>query len=263
MFGMCKGTGCRAQSFEDEEDVVGVSHSPMLIGSAGEESVDGLVGLAKTSPVEELIKAAASGKALDVAEILQGPVDVNAQNAKKETALLKAADEGRKAIVDLLVSARADPNIVDSKGKTALRRAFDNEEIAGALLTARADPNSSDSKTGCTVMQRAAEGGHVDVILLLLEARGDPNKANAEGETPLHDAATFSQPIVAEALLRAGADHRAVDCSGNTPLLCCAFAADTGSAEVVADILLNAGADPLVVNSDGQSYSMLVEQRKS
>ena len=69
-----------------------------------------------------------------------------------------------------------------------------------------------------------------------MEAGADPKALDASGTTPLHDA--VSAEVVA-ALLEAGADMEAGDPHGMTPL---DHAARGGRAEVVA-ALLEAGAD--------------------
>lgn len=67
---------------------------------------------------------------------------------------------------------------------------------------------------GESALGRAAEGGHVEAVALLLASRADANASDEQGRTPLLRAAASraagSDPIV-ESLLRAGADPNARD----------------------------------------------------
>ena len=59
----------------------------------------------------------------------------------------------------------------------------------------------------------------IATIRLLLRASADAGRANGEGRTPLHVAATgHDRPGGVAALLRAGADANRKDRAGNTPL---------------------------------------------
>jgi ankyrin repeat protein len=66
------------------------------------------------------------------------------------------------------------------------------------LLSADADVNAGPSYSGRTALQAAAEGGHVDVVLMLLQAKADVNAAPApeRGRTALQAAAEGGYTIV-------------------------------------------------------------------
>ena len=84
-------------------------------------------------------------------------------------------------------------------------------------------------------------GGHADLIALLLEHGGDVNaQLNiANGNCPLHGAASEGQLEAARMLIEAGADVDCVNESTDTPI---SIAACRGRGAVVA-LLLASGAD--------------------
>jgi ankyrin repeat protein len=67
-----------------------------------------------------------------------------------------------------------------------------------------ADPNKARSD-GVTALMLAAQNGHEQVALVLLEAKADPNKARPNGVTALMIAAQHGHEQVV-VLLKAGAD---------------------------------------------------------
>ncbi len=83
----------------------------------------------------------------------------------------------------------------------------------------------------------------VESVTACLEADAAPMVRNESEETPLHVAAQYSKtPGVIETLLAAGADLKAQDAAGNTPL----HAAARNENPAVIQALLAAGADPNV-----------------
>ena len=64
----------------------------------------------------------------------------------------------------------------------------------------------------------AAEGGHINVVKLLLDKGAGPNVADCHGETPLHAAAMNGQRHVMKILLNRGADPNKENVDGKTPL---------------------------------------------
>ncbi len=81
-----------------------------------------------------------------------------------------------------------------------------HEQVALVLLEAKADPNQAESD-GLTALMLAAENGHEQVALVLLEAKADPNQAKPDGLTALMLAALNGHEQVALVLLETGADR--------------------------------------------------------
>lgn len=94
------------------------------------------------------------------------------------------------------------------------------------------------------------------VSLLLLAAApgvGEPAARSPTGETALHRAAEADDRAAATRLIAAGADVRAVNRYGVSPL---ALACARGSAPMVG-LLLEAGADPNAATGDGETPLMI------
>jgi ankyrin repeat protein len=78
----------------------------------------------------------------------------------------------------------------------------------------------------------------------------DINVKNAAGTTPLHEAARSGNLAIMELLLRQGADARAQDAKGNTPLH---IGIPAANHEAALTMLLRNGADPNVRDEHGES----------
>ncbi|NWX09118.1 CDN2C inhibitor, partial [Caloenas nicobarica] len=116
----------------------------------------------------ELASAAAKGDLVQLTNLLQKNVNVNAQNGF---------------------------------GRTALQvMKLGNPEIARRLLTHGANPNLKDS-TGFAVIHDVAREGFLDTLQTLLEFHADVNVEDSEGNLPLHLAAREGHARVVELLL--------------------------------------------------------------
>jgi ankyrin repeat protein len=93
-----------------------------------------------------------------------------------------------------------------------------------------------------------------ETALYALKQGADAKAREADGTTPLHYAAHFADVRLVQALLKAKADPNARNDFGAMPL---AEAATTGSAEVI-QLLLKAGADVESPNPEGQTALMVV-----
>ncbi|NXE27552.1 CDN2C inhibitor, partial [Ardeotis kori] len=116
----------------------------------------------------ELASAAAKGDLVQLTNLLQKNVNVNAQNGF---------------------------------GRTALQvMKLGNPEIARRLLMKGANPDLKDS-TGFAVIHDVAREGFLDTLQTLLEFQADVNVEDAEGNLPLHWAAREGHVRVVEELL--------------------------------------------------------------
>ncbi|KAI6064010.1 cyclin-dependent kinase 4 inhibitor C [Mergus octosetaceus] len=120
----------------------------------------------------ELASAAAKGDLVQLTNLLQKNVNVNAQNGF---------------------------------GRTALQvMKLGNPEIARRLLMSGANPDLKDS-TGFAVIHDVARAGFLDTLQTLLEFKADVNIEDAEGNLPLHLAAQEGHVPVVEFLLKSTA----------------------------------------------------------
>ncbi|XP_005284958.1 cyclin-dependent kinase 4 inhibitor C isoform X2 [Chrysemys picta bellii] len=117
----------------------------------------------------ELASAAARGDLVQLTNLLQTNVNVNAQNGF---------------------------------GRTALQvMKLGNPEIARQLLISGANPDLKDS-TGFAVIHDAARAGFLDTLQTLLEFNADVNIEDNEGNLPLHLAAKEGHLPVVEFLIK-------------------------------------------------------------
>lgn len=190
--------------------------------------------------------------------------DVNAADARGETALMRAAAAGCYDTVSLLIERGAKVNMQSERGETALsiaaqKGAFD---VMTALIQAGADVHWVD-KEGCTLLMHAALGGNLKAVKFFIDLGADlhavalpDTTARSAYPTALHCAAYKGHADCLKLLIEAGADvHRVIENSrwGTTALICAA----RGDHPDCIKVLLNAGADPNVPNDDGETPLIL------
>jgi len=199
-------------------------------------------------------------------------VDREARDSHGMTALHLATALGREAALKLLVQQGASPEARAADGQTPLgvalasgrrdladwldwrvwplpRRALREADLPAAAMAGDVDAvrrlidlgfavDAVDAQ-GCTALLRAAGGGHLPVVDLLLARHADPQHASASGATPLSAAVSMRQVDIVSALLDAGAEleHRLP--GGVTVLM---LASALGLPDIVAR-LLTAGAN--------------------
>ena len=98
--------------------------------------------------------------------------------------------------------------------------------------------NNIISRTAGTLLTLAAEEGHEEVVLLLLDNGADINKPNIMGSTPLNQAVTYRRIGVVKHLLIRGALPDKANNTGRTPLH---SAVSSGTLSIV-QLLLDSGA---------------------
>ena len=140
-----------------------------------------------------LMLASRNGE-VEVVKLLLGVKDQDTNTHVKDTeghtALSSAAKFGHEAVVRELVQHDQELlKMFDNQGKSPLHVAsvFGHTEVATVLIQfgGRASINKVDS-SGMTPLMAVAEKRHGQLVLLLLEADADPNKANHKFKTALH-----------------------------------------------------------------------------
>jgi ankyrin repeat protein len=174
-----------------------------------------------------LMYAARQGSIAAVRALADAKADLNARDEDGTSALIFAIINGHYAVATVLVEKGADPNLADRTGATPLYSAVDMHTMATTfgrpdltpaaaagsvdaikmLLSHGADPNRRLSAKvikrvynpgdprlgeGSTAFMRAAKGGDVAVMRLLLKAGADPALAQKNGNTPIILAAGFA-----------------------------------------------------------------------
>jgi ankyrin repeat protein len=146
-----------------------------------------------------------------------------AENYRLAPLLDIALEHGQVNTVAFLLKRGADPNRPDSHGKTPLAWVIGYSE--------------------------ADDATRIRMLKLLLDSGADPKAIQPDEYrfTPLHEAALLGKTEMAEILLKRGADVRATDKEGNTPLHWAGRHVDT------AKFLLDAGADPQARSKEGST----------
>ena len=119
------------------------------------------------------------------------------------TALHHAARCGHVEVVELLIDQGADLEAANRHSHVPLSVAVEENQVAAAacLLERGANPNAPGGHYRGTVLHRAVLHRNLPMVVALLTADADPNRRDANGKAPLHDAiGVGNQKLVAELL---------------------------------------------------------------
>ena len=144
-----------------------------------------------------------------------------AQESVKKSPLYMAVAAGNLQEVDRLLAEGADPNVKAMMGHSPLITATSSDRplIVERLLKAGADPNQVDN-LGWAPLHHAIKTDHanLDMIAIFARNRADVNVRDKHNRTPMHRAAQFGHLEAVKLLIRLGADPKAEDENGWTPL---------------------------------------------
>jgi ankyrin repeat protein len=201
----------------------------------------------------ESIEAAASeGDIEAVKKHLANGADVNAKGWNGLTTLQWAASSGHTEIVEPLIAAGADVNAKVKRGFTPLDLAemvlgYDSPEAKAAKKESADILRKHGGKSGAAdSLHVAAAVGNIEAVKQHLAAGTDVNAKDANGEIPLHIAATKE---IAELLIANSANISAKDHLGWTPL----HGASSKGLKTVVELLIAEGADVNAKNKYGSS----------
>lgn len=186
-----------------------------------------------TRTVSKLQGAAGKGDLVAVMKHLEKhPGDVNERDQRGLTALHWASYRGHLPVVRYLLERGAAPSLGNDAGYRPLMVASREgwSEVVACLLDGGADIDSVTADGRSALMFAALYAKNVGLIQILIGGGGNPNHRESSGATVLMYGAMGGNAAVASALLRFGADLKAVDDQGRTALF---FARDRGFADVV------------------------------
>lgn len=165
--------------------------------------------------------------------------------AELDATLLCAAHSAQVSLALAALDRGADPNtspgsdLRDQRSAIMIAVTLPDTRLLRALIAKGADVNKvHGGSTPLNAATRDSYQGRPEVVTTLLANGADVRAADVAGNTPLHHAARSAEPIVAALLLDAAADVNAINADGLTPLnIAC------GNANwIVARFLLERGA---------------------
>ncbi|MFC6287434.1 ankyrin repeat domain-containing protein [Nocardioides sp. GCM10027113] len=171
-------------------------------------------------PDAALLRAARTGDADHAARALRAGADLEARNARGQTALLLAATHDHLAVARLLVALGADPDARDHQQDTPWLVTGVTGSVAMLEALLPADPDLALlNRFGGTSLIPASERGHVGYVRRVLTTGIDVDHVNRLGWTALLEAVILGD---------GGRDHQRI-----------------------VRLLLDAGADPSIPDADG------------
>jgi|EP00900_Chrysochromulina_parva_P019803 hypothetical protein len=170
--------------------------------------------------LQPLSLAAGSGHVEAVVALLDAGADVNAVQpvGRGEAALHRAARSGHAAVITTLLERGAAPNVASADGARPLHLAAHRgqSEAAAALLAVETTGYDATDLCGRSPLLMAAEGGHVPLLVQLLDRGANANHADDNGWTALLLACKGQHADAVELLYSRGADMSAMTKGGRT-----------------------------------------------
>lgn len=141
--------------------------------------------------------------------VLEGGVQVDTPNARRETALIVSSRNGHMESVTILLGYGANVNIAGADGRTPLMYAVgaNNLELVRRIVLSEATIWARDEARN-TALHLAAATASPEIVRLLLTAGSDVNTTNRNGEQPVDLAGQNAQSdAIIEILVGAGAER--------------------------------------------------------
>ncbi|KRK02158.1 uncharacterized protein Dyak_GE27692, isoform F [Drosophila yakuba] len=137
--------------------------------------------------------------------LVENGADVAAVNSDGDLALDLAIDVQHMAMIDYMEKMVQELNINVDEARKAEEQAMLNDAKKW-LRSDAAEVDRPHPKTGATALHVAAAKGYTKVLGLLLAGRGNVDRQDNDGWTPLHAASHWGQRETAEMLVESLAD---------------------------------------------------------
>lgn len=192
--------------------------------------------------------------------------ELMAAASRGDTALIAAGRAGHIEVVDYLLQHDAKFDVANRQGEVVLfiAAAQGDQVLVKKLLDHGADANSLEQGNRAShlslarsamgrdsVLIRAAQQGHLEVVRLLLGAGADVNHRGFMGRTALYSAVENGRMGVAGVLLEQGANAGQASMAGITPVM---EAAKSGNPRLI-QALLDKGADINIIERPELGYA--------
>jgi ankyrin len=161
-----------------------------------------------------------------------------------------AKKNNAKTMKHLLEKKNVDPNYGDKNEYSPMRIAIDggHAELVKLLLDHGADPDIDPGQFGRSPLAQACDRGELEIVKLILDAGADPDEGG-DGFTPLYFSAGRNNIEITKLLIQAGAKVN-LGCPGFEKRTALIEAAQKGHREIV-EYLVKQGADPNQVDENG------------
>jgi ankyrin repeat protein len=180
------------------------------------------------------------------------PALLNARGGTGESAILTAVYYRQKEIVNLFVARGADLSLFEACAAGEIER-------VERLVADRPSEINAYSGDGWTPLHLAAFFGHPKIAEYLLARDADvaATSRNTNANTPLHAALAGNHTMVAGLLMGAGADVNATDGGGWRPLH---IAAANNNIDAMKTLIAQ-GADVSAGNREGQTALSIAQEK--
>lgn len=170
-----------------------------------------------TPATAQLADAVRRGDAAEIRRQLEH-VAPDTPGSDGDTLLMDAIRQRRAISVEALLDGGADPNRVNARGETPVHAAaFSGDPaILRAVIAKGGDVDAVNPHTGATPLVQALLSPTAGQAEVLLDAGADPNRADRNGDTPLHVAGRTNGGAAILALLRKGARPQVENSRGAT-----------------------------------------------
>jgi ankyrin repeat protein len=196
------------------------------------------VSLASAGSYEDFFSAVKRDDPKVINELLRRGFDPNTLDPSRRPGLFIALQEGSLKAAEALVDwpkTKVEWRSAKDESPLMLAALKGHKELVRKLIARDADVN----KTGWTPLHYAATGGHLEIMLILLDEHAYIDAESPNKSTPLMMAAQYSTPAAVRLLLEAGADPTLRNELGLSAIDFAQRASRSDAAELVAAAIRN------------------------